>query len=152
MPVGGLLNLRDQLLIPDKRIFFILVVFLFCCQTARQQARLFEIRQAAAPILFRLLIIPASEPFDIVRVRFALASPGGPAGTKRFIVLKQAFHQNAHTPAVHDDMMIAPDEIQLLLTESEHRRFKENILRQMKALLLHAAFIAFNIFGLARFI
>ena len=51
-----------------------------------------------------------------------------------FIVLEQAFHEDAHAPAVHHNMMIAPDKIQLICSKAENRYLEQYVFCQVKAL------------------
>ncbi|KYD04102.1 hypothetical protein B4144_0355 [Bacillus atrophaeus] len=141
MLIRRLLNKRYQLLIPYKAVLFTFVHALFGRNAAREHAWLFKLSQALAPIAFRFFIVLLSEPFNIVGVRLALSIDSRASRAERFIVLEQAFHEHSHTPAVHHNMMIAPDKMQMIRIQPENRHFKQGILRQIKALLLHVLFI-----------
>ena len=62
-------------------------------------------------------------------------------------VLMKSLFQNyeAHAPAVHHNMMIAPDKIQLICSKAENRYLEQYVFCQVKALALNVLFVTLNV-------
>ncbi|CJT07312.1 Uncharacterised protein [Bacillus subtilis] len=144
-----MLNTGNQCFVPCKGIFFIDVSVFFHRQAAREHAWLFKTRQALAPVALRFFIVLFSKPLDVIGIRLALTVCRCPACSERFIALEQAFHEDAHAPAVHHNMMIAPDKIQLICSKAENRHLEQYVFCQVKALALNVLFVTLNVLLLA---